>query len=203
MRVIYIKGHGLSVVRRVVRGGSWNNNPGNLRAANRNNNRVSNRNNNLGLRLVQAAPLPEFPYSGIWEACHGIVITADALLTRRALARHLVKERKAHYHFTVKPNQKILLNDLQDAFRHRGDTPDANETCSGHGRIETRRIRVTTTLNDYPYFPYVAQAFAIGLIKSFSSKGVAETMRDLVMDVRRAFDYLKMTRNSQRRRNLA
>ena len=28
----------------------------------------------------------------------GIVITADALLTQRALARHLVKERKAHYH---------------------------------------------------------------------------------------------------------
>ena len=79
LSVIYTKGHGLSVVRRVVRGGSWNNNPKNLRAANRNNNGVSNRNNNLGLRLVQAAPLPEFPYSGIWEACHGIVITADAL----------------------------------------------------------------------------------------------------------------------------
>ena len=45
--------------------------------------------------------------------------------------------------------------------------------------------------------------FAIGLIKSVSSKGVAETMRDLVMDVRRVFDYLKMTRNSQRRRILA
>ena len=45
--------------------------------------------------------------------------------------------------------------------------------------------------------------FAIALIKSISSKGVAETMRDLVMDVRRVFDYLKMTRNSQRRGNLA
>ena len=104
---------------------------------------------------------------------------------------------------TVKANQKTLLNDLQDAFRHRCDTPDATETCSGHGRIETRRIWVTTTLNDYLDFPYVAQAFAIGLIKSVSSKGVAETMRDLVMDVRRVFDYLKMTRNSQRRRILA
>ena len=171
---------------------------------------------------------------------------------------------------------------MQDAFRHRCDTPDATATCSGHGRIETRRIWVTTTLNDYLDFPYVAQAFAIerqviekktgktsceiaygvtsqatydatpsdilrtnrghwcienschyildwnydedrcrirtghgpenitrlrrfaiGLIKSVSSKGVAETMRDLVMDVRRVFDYLKMTRNSQRRRILA
>ena len=161
LSVIYTKGHGLSVVRRVVRGGSWNNNPRNLRAANRNNNGVSNRNNNLGLRLVQAAPLPEFPYSGIWETCHGIVITADALLTQRAFARHLVKERKAHYHFTVKANQETLLNDLQDAFRHWCDPPDATQTCSGHGRIETRRIWGTTTLNDYPDFPYVAQAFAI------------------------------------------
>ena len=50
---------------------------------------------------------------------------------------------------------------MQDAFRHRCDTPDATETCSGHGRIETRRIWVTTTLNDYLDFPYVGQAFAI------------------------------------------
>ena len=62
---------------------------------------------------------------------------------------------------TVTACQKTLLNGLQDAFRHRCDTPDATETCSGHSRIETRRIRVTTTLNDYPYFPYVAQVFAI------------------------------------------
>ena len=37
--------------RRVVRGGSWNNNPQNLRAANRNRNTTDNRNNNLGFRL--------------------------------------------------------------------------------------------------------------------------------------------------------
>jgi retron-type reverse transcriptase len=37
--------------RRVVRGGSWNNNPRNLRAANRNRNTTDNRNNNLGFRV--------------------------------------------------------------------------------------------------------------------------------------------------------
>jgi Sulfatase-modifying factor enzyme 1 len=37
--------------RRVVRGGSWNNNPQNLRSANRNRNTTDNRNNNLGFRL--------------------------------------------------------------------------------------------------------------------------------------------------------
>ena len=35
---------------RVIRGGSWNNNPANLRVANRNNNDPSNRNNNVGFR---------------------------------------------------------------------------------------------------------------------------------------------------------
>jgi len=38
--------------RRVVRGGSWNNNPQNLRSANRNRNTTDNRNNNLGFRVV-------------------------------------------------------------------------------------------------------------------------------------------------------
>jgi hypothetical protein len=37
--------------RRVVRGGAWNNNPQNLRTANRNGNTADNRNNNLGFRV--------------------------------------------------------------------------------------------------------------------------------------------------------
>ena len=37
--------------RRVVRGGSWSNNPQNLRSANRNRNNTDNRNNNNGFRL--------------------------------------------------------------------------------------------------------------------------------------------------------
>ena len=210
----------------------------------------------------------------------GIVITADALLTQRDFARHLVEDRQAHYHFTVKANQKTLLDDVQCYFQHnRPDVPDARETHQGHGRIETRKIWVTTQLNDYLDFPYVAQAFAIeresinkktgvvscetiygitsqavydanaidvlrtnrnhwcienschyildwnydedrcrircgfvpenisrirrfaiGVIKTTSPNGVAETMRDLVMNTRRVFDYLKMTRNSSAQR---
>ena len=37
---------------RVVRGGAWNNNPQNLRSANRNRNTTGNRNNNIGLRVA-------------------------------------------------------------------------------------------------------------------------------------------------------
>ncbi|MGH6815918.1 MAG: SUMF1/EgtB/PvdO family nonheme iron enzyme [Hyphomicrobiaceae bacterium] len=35
-----------------MRGGSWNNNPRNLRSVNRNRNTPDNRNNNAGFRLV-------------------------------------------------------------------------------------------------------------------------------------------------------
>ena len=37
------------------RGGSWNNNPQNLRSANRNRNTTDNRNNNIGFRVGQYA----------------------------------------------------------------------------------------------------------------------------------------------------
>jgi formylglycine-generating enzyme required for sulfatase activity len=37
---------------RVLRGGSWNNNPENLSSANRNRNQPENRNNNVGLRVA-------------------------------------------------------------------------------------------------------------------------------------------------------
>lgn len=205
----------------------------------------------------------------------GIVITADALLTQTAIAKYLVEEKKAHYHFTVKGNQKTLLDDIQLVFEDRKE-PDASTVSFGHGRIETRRIWVTSLLNDYLNFPHVKQVFAIeretfnkktgaisreivygvtsqcaldasamkvlqtnrghwcienschyildwvydedrcrirtghgpenisrirrfaiGVIKSVSSNGVAETTRDLVMNVRLVFDYLKMTKNSR------
>jgi len=39
----------------VIRGGSWNNKPRNLRSANRNRRTADNRNNNVGFRLAQSA----------------------------------------------------------------------------------------------------------------------------------------------------
>lgn len=40
-------------IKRVLRGGSWNNNPENLRASNRNRNEPDNRNNNIGFRCAR------------------------------------------------------------------------------------------------------------------------------------------------------
>ena len=46
---------------RVLRGGSWNNNPNNIRAANRNNNKPTNTNNNIGFRCLSA----QYPRRGM------------------------------------------------------------------------------------------------------------------------------------------
>jgi predicted transposase YbfD/YdcC len=46
----------------------------------------------------------------------GVVVTGDALLTQREIARHLVEDRHADYVFTVKDNQPTLRKDIDDLF---------------------------------------------------------------------------------------
>ncbi|NLV43003.1 MAG: SUMF1/EgtB/PvdO family nonheme iron enzyme [Candidatus Hydrogenedentes bacterium] len=57
--VVYQTGHYRATKRvragRLLRGGNWNNNANNCRAANRNNNNPNNRNNNIGFRLACAS----------------------------------------------------------------------------------------------------------------------------------------------------
>lgn len=92
----------------------------------------------------------------------GKTITADALLTQRKFAQYLVEQRNADYHFTAKGNQKTLLEDIELFFRNTDDKPDHFTVDSpDHGRIETRKIWVTTQLNEYLNFPYVGQAFMV------------------------------------------
>jgi predicted transposase YbfD/YdcC len=88
-------------------------------------------------------------------------VTADALLTQRKLAEYLVKERHAHYHFTVKGNQRGVLEDLALWFQDRKQPDFVQDTPPDHGRIEIRKIWTTTELNDYLDFPHVGQAFLI------------------------------------------
>ena len=88
-------------------------------------------------------------------------VTADALLTQRKIAEYLVKERHAHYHFTVKGNQRGVLEDVALWFQDRKKPDFIQSTPPDHGRIEIRKIWTTAELNDYLDFPYVGQAFAI------------------------------------------
>ena len=88
-------------------------------------------------------------------------ITADALLTQRALACYLVEERNAHYLFTAKENQPTVQEDIRLFFQNRGE-PDFRQPLElAHGRLESRTIWTTTALNDYLSFPHVGQVFAI------------------------------------------
>lgn len=86
-------------------------------------------------------------------------ITADALLTQRAIAEFICR-CGAHYHFTVKGNRPALLADLERYFKARSSA-HFTETSCGHGRIETRSIWVSDALNGYLDFPEVHQAFLI------------------------------------------
>jgi len=88
-------------------------------------------------------------------------VTADALLTQRKFAEYLVKERHAHYHFTVKGNQRGVLQDLALLFQDRQQPDFTQSTPPDHGRIEIRKIWTTTELNGYLDFPHVGQAFLI------------------------------------------
>ncbi len=205
----------------------------------------------------------------------GKEVTADALLTQRKIANYLVTKRHAHYHFTVKGNQRGLLEDVALWFRNRKQPDFVQHTPPDHGRIETRKIWTTTELNGYLNFPHVGQAFAIerqfihkktgqrslevaygitsrtvdeanpervlnvnrghwtienschyiidwnydedrsrirtgygpenitrfrrfaiGIIKSKGVRSVAQKMRELTLNVRLVFDYLRMTENS-------
>jgi predicted transposase YbfD/YdcC len=102
----------------------------------------------------------------------GKTITADALLTQRALAHYLVEERKAHYHFTAKNNQKLLLKEIESFFENVRWKPDCTmQDKPAHGREETRNIWVTEELNQYLNFPHVGQAFKVERITKNQKNG--------------------------------
>ena len=107
----------------------------------------------------------------------GKEVSADALLTQRKLADYLVRERKAHYHFTVKGNQPGILQDLELYFQDRGHPHFVEHTPPDHGRIETRKIWTTTELNHYLDFPHVGQAFLVE--RHCTEKKTGETSREI------------------------
>lgn len=94
-------------------------------------------------------------------AIEGKDITADALLTQRTIAEYLVTQRHAHYHFTVKANQRGVLDDVALLFEDRQKPDFVQHAPPDHGRIETRKIWTSTDLNSYLQFPHVGQVFLI------------------------------------------
>ena len=63
---------------------------------------------------------------------------------------------------SVKANQPTLLEDIEVYFSSVTRQADYEDQVSvGHGRIETRRIWITSQLAGYVTFPHVAQAYRI------------------------------------------
>jgi hypothetical protein len=105
----------------------------------------------------------------------GKTITADALLTQRDLAKYLVETRGAHYHFTTKGNQATLFDDLKLFFEDRKEPDFITYDPPDHGRIETRKIWITSELNSYLNFPHVGQAFVIERLRVNKKTGETST----------------------------
>jgi len=108
-------------------------------------------------------------------------LTADALLTQRKIADYLVTKRHAHYHFTVKGNQRGVLQDVALWFRDRKKPDFIQYAPPDHGRIEIRKIWTTTQLNDYLDFPHVGQAFAIQ--RRFTNKKSGKTSCEIAYGI--------------------
>ena len=82
-------------------------------------------------------------------------------MTQRDIANYLVRDRNAHYHFTVKNNQPGVFQDIELYFKDRKDPDFVLCDQPDHGRIEIRKIWTTTELNGYLNFPHVGQAFIV------------------------------------------
>jgi predicted transposase YbfD/YdcC len=86
------------------------------------------------------------------------VVTADALHTQREHADWLITHKHAAYLLIVKHNQPTLHHQLQAL--PWPDIPVADHTRDrGHGRVETRRLQVTTVAG--LDFPHATQALRI------------------------------------------
>jgi hypothetical protein len=100
----------------------------------------------------------------------GKVVTGDAMLAQRELSIQIV-EAGGEYVWTVKDNQPQLLQDLQTLFAPepvvKGFSPashddfrSAQTTGKEHGRLEQRRITVSSALQGYVDWP-AAQVFKL------------------------------------------
>jgi predicted transposase YbfD/YdcC len=98
------------------------------------------------------------------------IVVADAMHTQRQLSLQIYLAG-GDYVWLVKQNQPNLLWDIEKLFEPPrripglgdppGDFKTAVKTGKGHGRIEERRITVSSQLKDYVDWPYLEQVFKL------------------------------------------
>ncbi|MFK0223838.1 ISAs1 family transposase [Streptomyces vinaceus] len=87
----------------------------------------------------------------------GTLITADALHTTRDQARYIVQDKRAHYFLVVKANQPTLRAVLK-SLPWKQCREVSYDRTRGHGRKETRSVRVLTITDLDLGYPFAAQA---------------------------------------------
>ncbi|WP_234367286.1 ISAs1 family transposase [Streptomyces pluripotens] len=90
----------------------------------------------------------------------GVTVSADALHCQRDHARFLVEEKKAHYAFTVKRNQKNLHRQLATLPWEKASAKFYDRT-DAHGRLETRVVQALTITDLGVDFPHAVQVAKI------------------------------------------
>ena len=117
---------------------------------------------------------------------NGVTITGDAIFTQRAICQ-TITDGGGDYFFTVKGNQPALKSDIEQAFRPFSPSaewsapPDlgrAETIEKSHGRIETRQIETTASLNELltPLWSGVGQVCRITRERIVRGKKTIETV---------------------------
>jgi predicted transposase YbfD/YdcC len=114
----------------------------------------------LAQRQVNGAPgeVPAFRPLLAGLDLAGTVVTADALHTHPGAAEFLVTGKQAHYLFTVKANQPILLDRCERLAWHHVPVLDRTRDHA-HGRVELRTLKAVT-VNHFG-LPYAAQVLQV------------------------------------------
>jgi predicted transposase YbfD/YdcC len=114
----------------------------------------------LAQRQVNGAPgeVPAFRPLLAGLDLAGTVVTADALHTHPGAAEFLVTSKQAHYLFTVKANQPILLDRCERLAWHHVPVLDHTRD-HGHGRVELRTLKAVT-VNHFG-LPHAAQVLQV------------------------------------------
>jgi predicted transposase YbfD/YdcC len=100
----------------------------------------------------------------------GKIVTGDAMFAQRELSQ-LIVERGGDYLWTVKDNQSSLRAEIEAAFEieegktslkaMKNDLTRAETIEKGHGRIEQRRLVVTSQMKGYLKWPELEQVLKI------------------------------------------
>ena len=91
----------------------------------------------------------------------GVVVTGDAIYAQRELCEQIV-DAGGEYLFTVKANQKGLMEDIATLFDDPPSKPSEAVQRGRHGdRQEVRKLQASTALNEYSDWPHLAQVCRI------------------------------------------